>query len=90
MFAAGSLSSQTICCPWESMGFAWMLRNVRSGQNHSMSKLTFEFADMPSDDIRAIVSKLSRRPYITQELIDVEGTIGGEYNDIGDVQELVL
>jgi hypothetical protein len=45
---------------------------------------------MASDDIRAIVSKLSRRPYVTQEIVDTAGSIGGEYTDIGDVQELVF
>ena len=46
------------------------------------------FVDMASGDIRAIMSKLSRRPaYITQEIVDTDGSIGGEYTDIGDVQE---
>jgi len=42
---------------------------------------------MSSGDIRGIMSKLSRRPYITQEIVDTDGSIGGEYTDIGDVQE---
>ncbi|KAG8780945.1 hypothetical protein FRC12_022401 [Ceratobasidium sp. 428] len=43
---------------------------------------------MPSADIRAIKGKLARQPaYITQEIVDTDGNIGGEYTDIGDVQE---
>ncbi|KAF8600086.1 glycoside hydrolase [Ceratobasidium sp. AG-I] len=42
---------------------------------------------MASDDVRNIMSRLSRRPYVTQEIVDGDGSIGGEYTDIGDVQE---
>ncbi|KAG9084876.1 hypothetical protein FRC06_003852 [Ceratobasidium sp. 370] len=39
-------------------------------------------------EVQAIVGKLSRSPdYITQEIVDTDGSIGGEYIDIGDVQE---
>lgn len=37
------------------------------------------------------MSKLSRRPaYITQEIVDTSGSMGGQYTDIGDVQEYVI
>ncbi|KAG9085999.1 hypothetical protein FRC07_013230, partial [Ceratobasidium sp. 392] len=39
-------------------------------------------------EVQAIVGKLSRSPdYITQEIVDTDGSIGGEYTGIGDVQE---
>ncbi|ELU36796.1 glycoside hydrolase family 13 protein [Rhizoctonia solani AG-1 IA] len=43
---------------------------------------------MHPDDIRAIMGKLSRRPlYVSQEIVDTEGSLAGMYTDIGDVQE---
>ncbi|KAG8790306.1 hypothetical protein FRC12_012218 [Ceratobasidium sp. 428] len=39
-------------------------------------------------EVQAIVKKLSRSPdYITQEIVDTSGSIGGQYTGIGDVQE---
>ncbi|KAH7338305.1 glycoside hydrolase superfamily [Rhizoctonia solani] len=43
---------------------------------------------MHPNDIRAIMSKLFRRPsYISQEIVDTGGSMVGMYTDIGDVQE---
>ena len=66
-----------------------MLQNVRTSRTHPLTlPLILAQIDMPPDDIRAIIGKLSRRPsYITQEIVDTGGSMGGMYTDIGDVQE---
>ena len=66
-----------------------MLQSV-SKEPQSLARVLIPCSvDIPSDDIRNIMSRLSRRPYITQEVPDSNGSLGGEYTDIGDVQEWV-
>lgn len=91
MFGPSSLLSLTICCLWVSMAYVWTPRSVRHNYSAAfVHRSNILFTDMSSGDINAIVSKLSRKPaYITQEIVDTDGSMGGEYTSIGDVQEYV-
>ncbi|CAE6454630.1 unnamed protein product [Rhizoctonia solani] len=43
---------------------------------------------MDPNDIHAIMGKLSRQPlYVSQEIVDAEGSLASMYTNIGDVQE---
>lgn len=74
------------------MASVWMPQSVCYNDNAKFVYCAqISFADMSPDDIRAIFSKLSRRPtYVTQEVVDTDGSIGSQYTGIGDVQEYVL